>query len=110
LLVEPPASRTLIGRGSFPAASDCGLSCIFLLTTLSPLPTAAPPRLFPPDQPQPDYKDAEKVFPDFRKRFGPRGVIHSFADGRIEVRRVFEGRGALGGGCNVGLPSREIRF
>ena len=29
---------------------------------------------------QPDYpKD-----PDFRKKFGPRGVIHSFADGRIE--------------------------
>jgi arylsulfatase len=32
---------------------------------------------------QPDYpKDSE--FPDFRKKFGPRGVIHSFADGRIE--------------------------
>ncbi|MGY6216778.1 arylsulfatase [Methylolobus aquaticus] len=30
-----------------------------------------------------DYpKDSD--FPDFRKRFGPRGVIHSFADGRIE--------------------------
>ena len=29
---------------------------------------------------QPDYpKD-----PEFRKRFGPRGVIHSYADGRIE--------------------------
>jgi len=26
----------------------------------------------------------ESDFPDFRKRFGPRGVIHSFADGRIE--------------------------
>src|SRR5918994_798047 len=23
-------------------------------------------------------------FPDFRERFGPRGVIHSWADGRIE--------------------------
>ncbi len=32
---------------------------------------------------QPDYpKDSE--FPEFRKKFGPRGVIHSFADGRIE--------------------------
>jgi len=31
----------------------------------------------------PDYpKEAD--FPDFRKTFGPRGVIHSFADGRIE--------------------------
>jgi arylsulfatase A-like enzyme len=33
---------------------------------------------------QPDYKDAEALFPDFRKQFGPRGVIHSYADGRIE--------------------------
>ena len=31
----------------------------------------------------PDYPPAED-FPDFRKRFGPRGVIHSYADGRIE--------------------------
>jgi arylsulfatase len=32
---------------------------------------------------QPDYpKDSE--FPEFHKKFGPRGVIHSFADGRIE--------------------------
>jgi arylsulfatase A-like enzyme len=32
------------------------------------------------DPEDPDYpKD-----PEFRKRFGPRGVIHSFADGRIE--------------------------
>ncbi len=31
----------------------------------------------------PDYPP-EKDFPDFRKNFGPRGVIHSFADGRIE--------------------------
>src|ERR1700761_9613552 len=32
------------------------------------------------DPEDPDYpKD-----PDFRKRFGPRGVIHSYADGRIE--------------------------
>jgi arylsulfatase A-like enzyme len=31
----------------------------------------------------PDYpKEAD--FPNFRKNFGPRGVIHSFADGRIE--------------------------
>jgi arylsulfatase A-like enzyme len=26
----------------------------------------------------------EKDFPNFRKNFGPRGVIHSYADGRIE--------------------------
>ncbi len=31
----------------------------------------------------PDYPRAED-FPDFRKNFGPRGVIHSYADGRIE--------------------------
>ncbi|GBF97564.1 arylsulfatase [Raphidocelis subcapitata] len=31
-----------------------------------------------------DYKAAEEVIPDFRKRFGPRGVLHTFADGRIE--------------------------
>jgi arylsulfatase A-like enzyme len=31
----------------------------------------------------PDYPDA-KEFPDFAKQFGPRGVIHSYADGRIE--------------------------
>jgi len=30
-----------------------------------------------------DYPDP-KEFPNFRKRFGPRGVIHSYADGRIE--------------------------
>ncbi len=31
----------------------------------------------------PDYpKEAD--FPEFRKKFGPRGVIHSFADGKIE--------------------------
>jgi arylsulfatase len=30
-----------------------------------------------------DYPDPKK-FPNFRKRFGPRGVIHSYADGRIE--------------------------
>jgi len=30
-----------------------------------------------PDYPRPDE------FPNFRDRFGPRGVIHSFADGRI---------------------------
>ncbi|MCK5857272.1 MAG: arylsulfatase [Bacteroidales bacterium] len=31
----------------------------------------------------PDYPDPEK-YPDFRKTFGPRGVIHSYADGKIE--------------------------
>ncbi len=31
----------------------------------------------------PDYPKAED-FPNFQKRFGPRGVIHSFADGAIE--------------------------
>jgi arylsulfatase A-like enzyme len=31
----------------------------------------------------PDYPDPEK-YPDFAKRFGPRGVIHSFSDGKIE--------------------------
>jgi len=30
----------------------------------------------------PDYPKASD-FPDFKKNFGPRGVIHSFADGRI---------------------------
>jgi arylsulfatase A-like enzyme len=28
--------------------------------------------------------DPEEDFPNFRKNFGPRGVIHSYADGRIE--------------------------
>jgi arylsulfatase len=31
----------------------------------------------------PDYPDPAK-FPDFRKKFGPRGVIHSYSDGKIE--------------------------
>ncbi|MEI6495341.1 MAG: arylsulfatase [Actinomycetota bacterium] len=31
----------------------------------------------------PDYP-TEAEFPNFRQRFGPRGVIHSYADGRIE--------------------------
>ena len=31
----------------------------------------------------PDYPDPEK-YPNFRKNFGPRGVIHSTADGKIE--------------------------
>lgn len=31
----------------------------------------------------PDYPKPEE-FPNFRKNFGPRGVIHGFADGRIE--------------------------
>jgi len=30
-----------------------------------------------------DYPDPDD-FPEFRDRFGPRGVIHSYADGRIE--------------------------
>jgi len=31
----------------------------------------------------PDYPDPEE-FPNFKERFGPRGVIRAFADGRIE--------------------------
>lgn len=31
----------------------------------------------------PDYPDP-KEYPDFRKNFGPRGVIHSYSDGKIE--------------------------
>ena len=31
----------------------------------------------------PDYPDPEK-YPNFAKNFGPRGVIHSYADGKIE--------------------------
>ncbi len=31
----------------------------------------------------PDYPNA-KDFPDFKKNFGPRGVIHSYADGKVE--------------------------
>jgi arylsulfatase len=31
----------------------------------------------------PDYPDPAE-YPNFRKEFGPRGVIHSYADGRIE--------------------------
>ena len=31
----------------------------------------------------PDYPDP-KQYPNFRKKYGPRGVIHSYADGRIE--------------------------
>ena len=30
-----------------------------------------------------DYPNP-KEYPNFRKKFGPRGVIHSYADGRIE--------------------------
>jgi arylsulfatase A-like enzyme len=30
-----------------------------------------------------DYPDPAE-YPDFRKRFGPRGVIHSYSDGKIE--------------------------
>jgi arylsulfatase len=32
---------------------------------------------------EPEYPDYPKN-PEFKKKFGPRGVIHSFADGRIE--------------------------
>lgn len=32
---------------------------------------------------EPELRDYPKD-PEFRKKFGPRGVIHSFADGRIE--------------------------
>jgi len=31
----------------------------------------------------PDYPDP-KVYPNFAKKYGPRGVIHSYADGKIE--------------------------
>lgn len=31
----------------------------------------------------PDYPDPEE-YPNFRKNFGPRGVIHSYSDGKIE--------------------------
>jgi arylsulfatase len=31
----------------------------------------------------PDYPDP-KEYPNFRKKYGPRGVIHSYADGRIK--------------------------
>ncbi len=31
----------------------------------------------------PDYPDPKKL-PDFRKKYGPRGVIHSYAGGKIE--------------------------
>lgn len=35
---------------------------------------------------EPEHRDypVEADFPDFRKNFGPRGVIHSFSDGRVE--------------------------
>ena len=35
---------------------------------------------------EPELRDypPEKDFPNFRQNFGPRGVIHSYADGRIE--------------------------
>ena len=35
---------------------------------------------------EPELRDypPEKDFPNFRKNFGPRGVLHSYADGRIE--------------------------
>jgi arylsulfatase A-like enzyme len=35
---------------------------------------------------EPEHRDypSEKDFPNFRKNFGPRGVIRSYADGRIE--------------------------
>lgn len=31
----------------------------------------------------PDYPNPEQ-YPDFKKKYGPRGVIHSFADGKVE--------------------------
>jgi len=34
----------------------------------------------------PDYPPAED-FPNFRERFGPRGVVHSYADGRAAGSR-----------------------
>jgi arylsulfatase len=35
---------------------------------------------------EPEHEDYPKAseYPNFKKRFGPRGVIHSYADGRIE--------------------------
>nr|WP_230742742.1 arylsulfatase [Methanocella sp. CWC-04] len=35
---------------------------------------------------EPEQRDypPEKDFPDFKKKFGPRGVLHCYADGRIE--------------------------
>ena len=32
---------------------------------------------------EPEYPDYPKN-PEFRKKFGPRGVLHSYADGKIE--------------------------
>jgi hypothetical protein len=64
-------------------------------------PNRPPTASQPTNRPQPDYKDAEALFPDFRKQFGPRGVIHSYADGRIEdtgplTRKRMEARAAPG--------------
>jgi arylsulfatase A-like enzyme len=62
--------------------------------TLSLLPLPLPPS--PPHQTgnlyhlnaeeEPEHEDypPEADFPEFKKKFGPRGVIHSFADGRVE--------------------------
>jgi arylsulfatase len=35
---------------------------------------------------EPEHEDypTEADFPDFKKKFGPRGVMHTFADGRVE--------------------------
>ena len=36
------------------------------------------------EEPEDPEYPTEEDFPNFRKKFGPRGVIHSYADGRIE--------------------------
>jgi hypothetical protein len=62
-------------------------------------PPKAPPNPPKPFPSQPDYVAAEAEFPGFRKKFGPRGVLHTFADGRIEDtgplnKKRMEARGA----------------
>jgi arylsulfatase len=36
------------------------------------------------EEPENEDYPTEREYPNFKKRFGPRGVIHSYADGRIE--------------------------
>jgi arylsulfatase len=36
------------------------------------------------EEPEHDDYPTEEEFPNFRARFGPRGVLHTYADGRIE--------------------------
>ena len=36
------------------------------------------------EEPENEDYPKESEYPDFKKKFGPRGVIHSYADGRIE--------------------------